>query len=211
MLSLSALSGRRQRAEATQTAALVRLAELCGACPAGRSRQVAQAAIQLGLQIGMGRRRLGALAEAARLLDIGMAGLPLAVARRSRPLTADEEGDYRQHPLRSLQVVRDVGLPYEALNGILHHHERIDGRGFPMGLAGHEIPEFGRILAIADAFGRMTQPGSGRPGISAADALTELQGASGSHFDPLLVTAFTSAASCQPPAAPYGQRFPGAA
>jgi HD-GYP domain-containing protein (c-di-GMP phosphodiesterase class II) len=112
-------------------------------------------------------------------------------------LTADEEGDYRQHPLRSLQVVRDVGLPYEALNGILHHHERIDGRGYPMGLAGHEIPEFGRILAIADAFGRMTQPGSCRQGISAADALTELQGASGSHFDPLLVTAFTSAASCQ--------------
>jgi HD-GYP domain-containing protein (c-di-GMP phosphodiesterase class II) len=145
----------------------------------------------------MGRWRLGALAEAARLLDIGMAGLPLAVARRSRPLTADEEAEYRRHPLRSLQIVQGVGLSHEALTGILHHHERIDGRGYPMGLAGQEIPEFARILAVADAFGRMTQPGFSRPGIAAADALAELQTASGSHFDPLLVTAFVGASLIQ--------------
>jgi len=69
-----------------------------------------------------------------------------------------------------------------------------------MGLAGHEIPEFARILAVADAFGQMTQPRLPRPAISAAEALAELQSASGTHFDPLLVAALGDAISRQPSA-----------
>jgi HD-GYP domain-containing protein (c-di-GMP phosphodiesterase class II) len=141
----------------------------------------------------MARRRLIVLAEAARLLDVGMVGLPPEVARRSRALTAEEEDQYCLHPLRSLEIARDTGLAYEVLNGIMHHHERMDGCGYPFGLAGHEIPEFARILAIVDAFGQMTQPWPPRQGISATDALAELRSVSGTCFDPLFVAALADA------------------
>jgi hypothetical protein len=69
----------------------------------------------IGKQISMGRRRLIALGEAARLLDLGMEGLPSEVVRRSRALTAEEEeDDFRLHPLRSLETARDADVPYEA-------------------------------------------------------------------------------------------------
>lgn len=73
-----------------------------------------------------------------------------------------------------------------------------------MGLAGHEIPEFARILAIADAFGQMTQPWLPRPAISATEALAELQSASGTHFDPLFVAALAYAINRQPSALAHG-------
>jgi HD-GYP domain-containing protein (c-di-GMP phosphodiesterase class II) len=166
---------------------------MCGVCAPGRGQRVADAAVLIGNQIGLRRGRLGALREAARLLDVGMAGLPLEVARRSRELTAEEEDEFRLHPLRSLEIVREADMPFEALNGIMHHHERMDGRGYPMGLAGHEIPEFARILAVADDFGQMMQPWLPRPVISAGDALAELRSASGTHFDPIIVAALADA------------------
>jgi HD-GYP domain-containing protein (c-di-GMP phosphodiesterase class II) len=184
--------------------ALLGMAELCGACPAGRGRRVADAAVLIGEQISMGRRRLIALGEAARLLDLGMAGLPPEVVRRSRALTAEEEDDFRLHPLRSLEIAREADVPYEALNGIIHHHERMDGLGYPMGLAGGEIPEFARILAIADTFGRLTRPWPPQQALSAADALAELQSASGSCFDPLFVVALADAINRQPFAPAHG-------
>ncbi len=186
------------------SAALLRMAELCGVCAPGRGRRVADAAVLIANQVGLQRGRLAALREAARLLDVGLAGLPLEVARRSRELTAEEEGEFRLHPLRSLEIAREANLPYEALNGIMHHHERIDGRGYPMGLAGHEIPEFARIVAIADAFGQMTQPWLPRPAISATEALAELKSASGTHFDPLFVAALAYAIDRQPSALAHG-------
>src|SRR5271166_4874447 len=82
------------------------------------------------------------------------------------------------HPMRGLDLARNIPATFEQLNRIMHHHERYNGLGYPMGLTGHEIPEFARILAIADSFGQMTQPRLPRPAISAAEALAELQSAS---------------------------------
>jgi hypothetical protein len=85
--------------------------------------------------------------------------MPLHVAQRSQPLTEDEEAEFQLHPMRSLEVARDIGMTSEQLNGIIHHHERYDGLGYRMGLIGSEIPEFARLLAIADAYDRLTRPG----------------------------------------------------
>jgi HD-GYP domain-containing protein (c-di-GMP phosphodiesterase class II) len=149
--------------------------------------------VLLASQMGMRRRRIAGLAEAARLLDIGLAHLAPHVARRSGRLTDDEEASFRMHPFRSPEIVREIGLMAEGLAGIAHHHERFDGRGYPMGLARHEIPEFARILAIADAFDRMTRPGLSGVAISPDDAVAELRTAAGSNFDPVLVDAFDHA------------------
>ena len=81
----------------------------------------------------------------------------------------------------------------EALSGIMHHHERMDGCGYPMGLAGEEIPEFARIIAVADAFDSMTSGRSYRSQLSTAEAIAELRKCAGSQFDPVMVDAFTAA------------------
>jgi response regulator RpfG family c-di-GMP phosphodiesterase len=115
MLYLRRITGPR-RGDAP-SAALSRMAELCGVCAPGRGQRVADAAVLIANQIGLQRSRLGALREAARLLDVGQAGLPLEVARRSRELTAEEEDEFRLHPLRSLEIAGEANLPYEALTG----------------------------------------------------------------------------------------------
>src|SRR5256885_16784207 len=88
--------------------------------------------------------------------------------------------------MRGLDIVREIGFLDEALAGIMHHHERIDGRGYPMGLAGHEIPEFARVLAVADAVHSLTSHRSHRRARPGAAANEELQKGAGTPFDPAL-------------------------
>ena len=169
------------------------MAEQSGACTPGRGQRVGAAAVLLGREIGMRSARLAMLAETGQLLDIGFVGLPLHVVHRSQPLTEDEEAEFELHPLRGLDLARDIGLGFEQLNGIMHHHERHDGCGYPMGLAGQEIPEFARILAIADAYEHMTNSGAGGAVLSVDDAMRQLRQLVGTHFDPILVSAFCRA------------------
>ena len=107
--------------------------------------------------------------------------------------------------MRGIEIVRDIGFLDEALAGIMHHHERIDGLGYPMGLAGDEIPEFARVIAVADAFDAMTSNRSYRGARSIEDAIADLRKWSGTQFDPVLVEAFVVALSRagwhQPPTA----------
>jgi HD-GYP domain-containing protein (c-di-GMP phosphodiesterase class II) len=95
--------------------------------------------------------------------------------------------------MRGLDIVRQIGFLDEALAGIMHHHERIDGRGYPMGLAGDEIPEFARVLAVADAFDAMTSTRSYRGARRIDEAIAELRKWAGTQFDPAFVDAFVAA------------------
>jgi len=95
--------------------------------------------------------------------------------------------------MRGLDIVREIGFLDEALAGIMHHHERIDGKGYPMGLAGDEIPEFARVLAVADAFDAMTSTRSYRGARSVPEGVAELRKWSGRQFDPAFVHAFVTA------------------
>jgi len=108
-------------------------------------------------------------------------------------LTEEEYAAIQLHPMRGLDIVREIGFLDEALAGIMHHHERIDGRGYPMGLAGDEIPEFARVLAVADAFDSMTSTRSYRGARPVAEAIEELRKWSGTQFDPAFVDAFVAA------------------
>ena len=141
----------------------------------------------------MSSARQTMLAETALLLDIGFIGISLDIACRSRPLTENEEEEFQLHPMRGLDLAKDMGLAFEQLNGIMHHHERHDGLGYPMGLAGHEIPEFARVIAVADAFDSMTSTRSYREAKSIEAAVAELRRGAGMQFDPLLVEAFIAA------------------
>ena len=115
--------------------------------------------------------------------------------QKDGPLSEEEYAAIQLHPMRGLEIVREIGFLDEALTGIMHHHERIDGQGYPMGLAADEIPEFARVIAVADAFDSMTSNRSYRRARGVDEAVSELRKVSGSQFDPALVDAFISALS----------------
>ena len=159
----------------------------------GHGDRVSKGAVMIARQIGMSSDRTDAISFAGMLHDVGKLGVPTQVLQKTGPLTEDEFAAIQLHPMRGLQIVSEIGFLYEALNGILHHHERIDGRGYPLGLAGHEIPEFARVIAVADAFDSMTSTRSYREAKSIEAAVAELRRGAGMQFDPLLVEAFIAA------------------
>ena len=119
--------------------------------------------------------------------------MPTKVLQKTGPLTEEELAAIQLHPMRGLEIVRQIGFLTEALDGIMHHHERMDGKGYPMGLAGDEIPEFARVIAVADAFDSMTSTRSYRGARRIEEAIAELRKWSGTQFDPVLVDAFIAA------------------
>ena len=144
-------------------------------------------------QIGMRPDRAEALVFAGMLHDVGKLGVPTKVLQKAGPLTEEEYAAIQLHPMRGLEIVREIGFLNEALAGIMHHHERIDGRGYPMGFAGDEIPEFARIIGVADAFDSITSTRSYRKARTVAQGVEELRKGAGSQFDPAIVAAFIAA------------------
>ena len=163
----------------------------------GHSERVSRGATMLARQIGMGAERVEAIGYAGMLHDVGKLGVPTKVLQKTGPLTEEELAAIQLHPMRGLEIVRQIGFLTEALDGIMHHHERMDGKGYPMGLAGDEIPEFARVIAVADAFDSMTSTRSYRGARSVEEAVAELRKCSGLQFDPMLVDAFIAALTRQ--------------
>ncbi len=159
----------------------------------GHSERVSKGSVMIAKEIAMRADRVEAIRFAGMLHDVGKLGVPTAVLQKSGKLTDDEYAAVQLHPMRGLDIVRDIGFLDEALAGIMHHHERIDGRGYPMGLAGDEIPEFARVLAVADAFDAMTSTRSYSHARPVAEAIAELRKWAGKQFDPAFVDAFVAA------------------
>src|SRR5882757_6708708 len=146
----------------------------------GHSERVSRGATILARQIGMGAERVEAIRYAGMLHDVGKLGVPTKVLQKVGGLTEEEYAAIQLHPMRGLEIVREIGFLNEALAGIMHHHERIDGRGYPMGFAGDEIPEFARIIGVADAFDSITSTRSYREARSIAQGVDELRKGAGS-------------------------------
>ena len=95
----------------------------------------------------------------------------------------------KQHTLRGDEMVRPLSLPKECLEGIKHHHERFDGKGYPDGLKGEGIPTVAAIMAVADAFDAMTSDRPYRKGMSKEVAIEEIKRCAGAQFNPVCVKA----------------------
>jgi hypothetical protein len=183
----------QQRAYAATMAALCQAVETKDFYTRGHSERVSRGSGMIATQIGMRPDRAEAIRFAGMLHDVGKLGVPTKVLQKTGALTEEEYAAIQLHPMRGLEIVREIGFLNEALTGIMHHHERIDGRGYPMGFAGDEIPEFARIIAVADAFDSMTSTRSYRQARGISEAVEELRKGSGTQFDPALVDAFVAA------------------
>ncbi len=156
------------------------------------SEDVARYAGFLAEQLGLDDQARSVLYRAGRLHDIGKIGIPDRILRKPAALTELEYETVKQHVALGDVIVRDLPDLAEIRAGIRHHHERWDGKGYLHRLAGEDIPEVARILAVCDAFSAMTTTRPYRKALSIDEALTRLEDAAGTQLDERLVIAFVT-------------------
>ncbi|MFH8488542.1 HD-GYP domain-containing protein [Streptomyces longisporoflavus] len=184
---------RERAAHQATIRALVQAVDIKDRYTRGHSERVGHASVLIARELQMADERVESLRFAGILHDVGKLGVPTRLLRKDGPLTPEERRVIELHPEYGHEMVRGIGFLGEARAAILHHHERMDGSGYPYGLVGQQIPEFARVVAVADAFDAMTSTRSYRRGRPVAAALAELSKCAGSQFDPAMVAALQRA------------------
>ncbi|MGP3688380.1 HD-GYP domain-containing protein [Streptomyces sp. IBSNAI002] len=184
---------RERAAHQATIRALVQAVDIKDRYTRGHSERVGQASAMIARELGMSEDRLETVRIAGILHDVGKLGVPTRLLRKDGPLTPEERRIIELHPEYGHEMVRGIGFLGEARAAILHHHERVDGSGYPYGLTGDQIPVLARVVAVADAFDAMTSTRSYSRARPVPVALAELERCAGAQFDPAMVDALTGA------------------
>jgi len=155
-------------------------------------RKVRDYAVLLAEAMNLETAQITTLKTCALLHDIGKIGISERILHKSGTLTMEEWETIKTHPQMGVNIVRHVPQLVYCLPGILHHHERYDGTGYPQRLKGENIPLVARILSIADAFAAMTSRRTYSEALPLAEALEEIKRGAGTQFDPRLAELFCS-------------------
>jgi HD-GYP domain-containing protein (c-di-GMP phosphodiesterase class II) len=169
--------------------ALVAAVEARDSYTAGHSARVAALAVELGVRLKLAPEALRHLAQGSLLHDIGKIGIPDHILNKPGRLDPEERAWIEQHPVIGSDLVRSAPSLRQAVDVVHHHHERIDGAGYPDRLAGDAIPLHARIAAVADVWDALTTDRAYRKGWSEADALAHVVAGRGTHLDPACVDA----------------------
>lgn len=156
----------------------------------GHSERVVTYSLRLGREYGLDQAHMKALEFGSLLHDIGKIGVPDAILRKPAKLTDEEWVRMRQHPLQGQQILSGIEFLEGASRVVAQHHEKWDGSGYPLGLAGDDIDICARIFAVADAFDAITSDRVYRRGKSYEAAAQELEEWAGKQFDAKVVAAF---------------------
>lgn len=165
----------------------------------GHSDRVATTAHGLALAAGLGAPAAETVAQAGRLHDLGKIGVPERVLAKSGPLSDEEWAVMRLHPLTGAQILAPLEFFGDGMLIVRHHHERIDGSGYPDGLRGAAIPLGSRIVAVADVYDALTSDRAYRRRLSHATALERLHCEAGQTLDGELVALFADTYPDGPP------------
>lgn len=152
----------------------------------GHSRRVGQLGRVIGRKMDLSSDTLDKLEYSGLLHDLGKIGLSDEILTADRGLTEEEFERIKDHPVKGADIVGYNSFPDEVIEGIRHHHERYDGEGYPDGLAGDEIPLFGRILGVADAVDAMLSTRHYRQALGLDETIHELESNAGDQFDPAI-------------------------
>jgi len=158
----------------------------------GHSKRVMEYALLGGIQLSLPKNELEVLEYGAILHDIGKIGISDIILRQPGPLSPHQLIIMREHPMIGFRILEDIPFLEDASKLVLYHHERYDGKGYPKGLKGLDIPLGARLLAIADSFDTMTTERAYRAALSEKYAIDELHKCSSTQFCPVAVDAFLS-------------------
>jgi len=156
----------------------------------GHSERVHEISCFLGRHLGLRKKTRDVLHWASLFHDVGKISVPDVILNKPGKLTEEEFSIIRQHPVVGHNVLSHIEQLREALPGIRHHHEKLDGSGYPDGLAGDRIPLTARIIAVADVYDALTSTRSYRPAMPTKKALDIIREGSGDHFDPRVLQMF---------------------
>ncbi|MDA8169567.1 MAG: HD domain-containing protein [Nitrospiraceae bacterium] len=160
----------------------------------GHCDRVARYAIELAAAAGVNRQMLRQIRVGAWLHDCGKIGIPDSILNKEGPLSLEQFEIIKNHCVWGADVARLAGLPEVVIDIILHHHERYDGKGYPFGLKGEDIPMEARIVSIADIYDALTTDRPYRGKYTREKALEILEGSKGSALDASLVDKFPALA-----------------
>jgi signal transduction histidine kinase/HD-GYP domain-containing protein (c-di-GMP phosphodiesterase class II) len=161
------------------------------------SGSMATRAVAVARRLGLSEHDVQALAYVASIHDVGMAHVGAPVLHEPGALDPDAWAQVAQHPARTVEIVKPIEFQEQVTEIIMAHHERLDGRGYPRGLRGDEIPLGARIIAVVDAYESMTMGRPYRQSMSHEDAVREIRRCAGTQFDPKVVEAFIQAAAAE--------------
>ena len=153
----------------------------------GRVRKLA---VAIARRLGLSEPDVQAIEIGAALHDVGKLGIPEHILNKPGRLTDDEFTLVKKHAEIGARILEPVNFPGPVMGVVKHHHEKWDGSGYPDGLAAHDIPLGGRILAVADVYDALTSDRPYREGWTHERALLHIQDSTGTHFDPSVVAAF---------------------
>ena len=171
-------------------AALIEAVEAKDPYTRGHSERVHHIAMEIGRAMQLPPRELDNLFWGSLLHDVGKIGIPDAVLCKPGRLTRDEFTFIMVHPERSYEILRHIDRLKGAVPGARHHQEKYDGSGYPHGLAGHDIPQNARIIAVADTYDSITSSRAYRAGRSHEAAIAEIVRCAGTQLDPAIIAVF---------------------
>jgi HD-GYP domain-containing protein (c-di-GMP phosphodiesterase class II) len=156
----------------------------------GHSERVNRYSMLMATRLRLDEKQSKVLHWASMLHDIGKIGIPETILNKPGALTDSEYSDIKSHSKKGCDILKPLQQLSTSLPGVLHHHERYDGQGYPHGLKGEDIPMLGRIIAVADTFDAITSHRAYRSGKTAKEALEIIENVAGTQLDPDLVDVF---------------------
>lgn len=187
---IAELEERSQRQTLAMACSLISLIDLRDRYTGGHSARVAKYVRAIAVQLGLADDEAERIVLAASLHDIGKIGVPDHILLKPGKLDDEEFGWIKKHPEWGWIALRNVDGFHYASQLVLHHHERLDGNGYPGGLKGSEIPLGSRLIAVADSYDALTTNRPYRTARTEFEAIQELQRCAGTQFDPPVVNAF---------------------
>ena len=151
----------------------------------GHSFRVAMYSMMIAKELGMSKQQQVDVYYMGLLHDIGKIGIPNAIINKTSKLTDEEYDKIKQHPIYGYEILSQIQSMPELSIGARYHHERIDGKGYPDGLTGDQIPFMAKIIAVADSYDTMTSNRSYRKYLPQEVARSEIQNNIGTQFDPV--------------------------
>jgi len=159
----------------------------------GHSERVNRYAMLVAARLNLNEKERRILNWASLLHDVGKIGIPETILNKPGSLTDEEYSIIKAHPEKGCNILKPLEQLSSSLPGILHHHERYDGHGYPHGLRGENIPLLARIIAVADTFDAITSDRAYRPGKTVKEAIEIIEKVAGSQLAPDLVEVFQEA------------------